>query len=153
MNSDLRHGFYLGDLLVEPLKGEITGQIRSVHLPPKAMEVLLCLAERPGEVVTRDELIEWVWMAHQGNPDALNRAVNEIRHILDDHADTPKYIETLAKQGYRLIVSPVPLSDHAISAVSETENYSATAHIGIFANLKQRDYRSGQHDIEFIDRP
>ena len=40
MNADLLQGFYLGDLLVEPLKGEVTGQVGSRHLPPKAAEVL-----------------------------------------------------------------------------------------------------------------
>jgi DNA-binding response OmpR family regulator len=56
--SDLRNGFYLGDLLVEPTKGQISGQTGSVNLPPKSMEVLLFLAERSGELLTQDELIE-----------------------------------------------------------------------------------------------
>jgi hypothetical protein len=43
LNSDLLQGFYLKDLLVEPVKGQISGRAGSAHLPPKAMEVLLCL--------------------------------------------------------------------------------------------------------------
>ena len=58
MISDLRNGFYLGDLLVEPTKGQISGQTGSVNLPAKSMEVLLCPAERSSELLTQDELIE-----------------------------------------------------------------------------------------------
>jgi hypothetical protein len=56
--SDLRNGFYLRDLLVEPMKGQISGQKGSVNLPPKPMEVLLCLAEGQGKLLTQYELIE-----------------------------------------------------------------------------------------------
>ena len=120
MNSDLRHGFYLGDLLVEPLKGQITGRIRSVHLPPKAMEVLLCLARSPGELLTRDDLIKRVWGTDHVGQDSLNRAVSEIRHTLDDRADEPKYLKTLPKRGYRLIVQPVLRSEHDSIQIPET---------------------------------
>ena len=49
MDADLLQGFYLGDLLIEPAKGRVTGTNGSAHLAPKAMEVLLCLARKPGE--------------------------------------------------------------------------------------------------------
>ena len=92
MNSELLQGFYLRDLLVDPLKGQVTGRTGSEHLPPTAMEVLLCLASSAGELVTRDTLIEKVWGADKGSQEALSHAVSEIRHALDDHPDNPKFV-------------------------------------------------------------
>ena len=89
MNSDLLQGFYLRDLLVEPVKGQVIGRDGAEHLHPKAMEVLLVLASNPGTLVTRDAIIEEVWGAHHGSQEALSHAVGEIRHALHDHADQP----------------------------------------------------------------
>lgn len=107
LNSDLMKGFYLDDLLIEPLRGQITGRTGSRHLPPKAVEVLLCLAGTPGNLVTREELLNKVWGSGQGSHEALGHAVSEIRHALDDHPDNPHFVQTLPKRGYRLIVAPL----------------------------------------------
>ena len=106
MNSDLLQGFYLGDLLVEPLKGQVTGRAGSRHLPPKAVEVLLCLASAPGDLVTREALLDDVWGVGNGTQEALSHAISEIRHALDDHPDNPAFVQTLPKCGYRLLVEP-----------------------------------------------
>jgi tetratricopeptide (TPR) repeat protein/DNA-binding winged helix-turn-helix (wHTH) protein len=106
LNSDLLQGFYLGDLLIEPLKGQVTSRGESRHLPPKAVEVLLALAESAGEVVTREKLLDTVWGRGLGSHEALGHAVSEIRHSLDDHVDDPHYVQTLPKRGYRLLVEP-----------------------------------------------
>ncbi len=138
MNSDLLQGFYLRDLLVDPLKGLVNGQAGSEHLPPKAIEVLLCLASSPGELVTRETLIEEVWGADRGSPEALSHAVSEIRHALHDHADNPKFVQTLPKRGYRLIVGAVPKSAHTASVIPGTQDATRAGDIGLFENLKQR---------------
>ncbi len=106
MKSDLLQGFYLGDLLVEPLKGRVTGRAGSQHLPPKAVEVLLCLASTPGDLVAREVLLDDVWGVGNGSQEALSHAISEIRHALDDHPDDPAFLQTLPKRGYRLLVEP-----------------------------------------------
>jgi len=58
VSEDLLQGFYLGEFLVEPLKGQVTARTGAGHLPPKAIEVLLCLAKSSGELVTRETLLE-----------------------------------------------------------------------------------------------
>ena len=73
MNADLLQGFYLSDLLIEPAKGRVTGREGSERLASKAVEVLLCLAAQPGELVTREELLERVWGKDAGNQEALRR--------------------------------------------------------------------------------
>jgi len=138
LNSELRQGFYLKDLLVEPARGRITGRIRSVHLSPKAMEVLLYLAERSGELVTRDELIERAWGADQGSPEALNRAIREIRNTLDDQADHPEYIEAIAKLGFQLMVQPVLPAQRSSRQVTRPSGESQAEELGLLDNLKQR---------------
>ncbi len=111
MNTALLPGFYLGERLIDPVRGEVTTSDGSAHLPSKAMEVLLCLASQPGELVTRKELIENVWGPGNASDETLNHAVSDIRHALRDHADDPVYIQTLPKRGYRLIVDVVPLEE------------------------------------------
>jgi DNA-binding winged helix-turn-helix (wHTH) protein len=61
LDAALRMGFRLGDWEVKPIEGLVTGAEGSHHLQPKTMDVLVCLAASPGQVVTRDEIIERVW--------------------------------------------------------------------------------------------
>jgi len=138
MNSDLLQGFYLGDLLVEPLKGRVTGRAGSQHLPPKAVEVLLCLASAPGELVTRDVLLDDVWGVGNGSQEALSHAISEIRHALDDHPDDPSFLQTLPKRGYRLIVPPVPADGDTATVIIGAQHGVRTSDIGLLENLKQR---------------
>jgi len=67
------------------------------------MAVLACLARRPGEVVSKDELLAEVWPDSHVEDVALARSISEIRRVLRDDARDPKYVETLAKRGYRLV--------------------------------------------------
>jgi len=138
LSSDLLHGFYIGDFLVEPLKGQVTGRAGSHHLPPRPIEVLLCLARAPGELVTRETLLATVWGSGHGSPEALSHAVGEIRKALDDHADDPVFIQTLPRRGYRLAVDPEIVSEHSASIVIGAKDGAHVGDIGLFENLKRR---------------
>jgi tetratricopeptide (TPR) repeat protein/TolB-like protein/DNA-binding winged helix-turn-helix (wHTH) protein len=138
VKADLLQGFYLGDLLVQPLKGQVVGRAGSRHLPPKAVEVLLCLASASGELVTREKLLIDVWGAGHGSHEALSHAVSEIRHVLNDHRTDPVFLQTLPKRGYRLLVHPLPTSENTSSIVLGAVNGPSVSDIGFFENLKQR---------------
>jgi len=138
LNADLLQGFYLGDLLVEPPKGKITGRAGTAHLPPQAMEVLLSLAACPGELVTREALLQEVWGTDHGKTEALSHAISEIRHALNDHREDPEFIQTLPKRGYRLLVSPVLAATDTATIVFGAKGGVSTAELGLFENLKQR---------------
>ena len=138
LDADLLKGFYLGDLLIEPTRGRVTGPGLSEHLPSKAMEVLVHLAEQPGEVVAREELLSAVWGAGRGSSEALSHAVSEIRHALKDHRDDPRYIQTLPKRGYRLLASPSSATGDTATIVLGASNSVSPTEIGLFENLKQR---------------
>lgn len=138
MNADLLQGFYLGDLLVEPLKGKVQGRAGSTNLPPKAVEVLLCLANAPGELVSRETLIKSAWGEAGASQEALNQVVDEIREGLDDHPEDPAYIQMVPRLGYRLAVTPQLASEHTGSIVIGAQGGASVDDIGLFENLQRR---------------
>jgi len=113
VQDSLLQGFFLGAARIEPLTGQVVVHGESAHLPPKAIAVLLCLARRPGQLVTRDEILEDVWGKGGGSQEALSRAVSDIRHAFADHHDRPGYLQTVPRQGYRLLLEPSVAADAA----------------------------------------
>ncbi len=99
-----------------------TGELRKydikVVLQGQPFEVLAVLLEKPGELVTREELKERLWgkETYVDFDQGLNRAIKKVRAALNDSADIPKYVETFAKRGYRFVApvnfesasSPIP---------------------------------------------
>jgi TolB-like protein/tetratricopeptide (TPR) repeat protein/DNA-binding winged helix-turn-helix (wHTH) protein len=140
VNTALMQGFKLGIWQVVPATGQLIGPSGETHLPSRAMEVLLCLASTPGDLVTREALLGQVWGAGQGSQEALNHAVSEIRHALGDHADNPVYIQTLPRRGYRLICPvEMPGSEPSEPLVSPASvDTSVLDQTGWFENVKRR---------------
>ncbi len=79
------------------------GARRGKRLTVKAQQVLLALALRPGEVLTRETLMDAVWPNSYPTGDVLTQAIVQLRRALDDDADAPRFIETIARSGYRLL--------------------------------------------------
>jgi len=69
------------------------------------MDVLVFLADRAGQVVSKDQLIDGVWKTEFITEWAITRAIAKLRRALGDEADAPRYIETISKRGYRLIAA------------------------------------------------
>jgi len=74
-----------------------------VSIPPKNFDVLAYLVEHAGQVVTQDEILETLWPETFVNPEVLRKYILEIRKTLGDRPDSPEFIETLPKRGYRFI--------------------------------------------------
>jgi predicted ATPase len=72
-------------------------------LPPKAFAVLQFLVERPGRLISQNEIIEAVWAHASVQPEVLKSQILDIRRVLGDSARTPSFIETLHRRGYRFI--------------------------------------------------
>jgi DNA-binding winged helix-turn-helix (wHTH) protein len=101
-----------------------TGELRKngmrLRLQEQPFQVLAMLLERPGQLVTRDDLRQKLWPADTfvDFDHGLNTAVNKLREVLADSATSPRYIETLPRRGYRFIYpvegiappAPAPLS-------------------------------------------
>jgi TolB-like protein/DNA-binding winged helix-turn-helix (wHTH) protein/Tfp pilus assembly protein PilF len=99
----------IGEWSVEPALDALRRGADTVRLEPKAMELLLVLASRPGEVVSREELLSTVWPGVIVGDEALSQVVTKLRKALGDDARVPTYIETISKRGYRLIAKVEPL--------------------------------------------
>jgi Tol biopolymer transport system component/DNA-binding winged helix-turn-helix (wHTH) protein len=95
----------VGDFVLDPRSGELRGESARHTLSAQPLNVLLALIERPGGIVTRDELRARLWSAdtYVDFEHGLNAVVKRLRDALGDSADTPRYIETVPRRGYRLI--------------------------------------------------
>jgi TolB-like protein/DNA-binding winged helix-turn-helix (wHTH) protein/thioredoxin-like negative regulator of GroEL len=85
--------------------GELQKQGRKIRLEGQPVQVLMCLLESPGELVTREELHRKLWPADTfvNFEHGLNAAVKRLRQALNDSADNPRFVETLPRRGYRFI--------------------------------------------------
>ncbi|WP_280151600.1 AAA family ATPase [Piscinibacter sp. XHJ-5] len=81
----------------------LRGQAR-LDLPPKAFAVLCHLAARPGQLVSKEELLDAVWGRRFVSESVIKSAVNTIRDVLGDDPRAPRYVETVARRGYRFVV-------------------------------------------------
>lgn len=97
----IRFGVFELDLRTRELR-KAGGKVRIQEQP---LCVLVSLLERPGELVTRDELREKLWHADTfvDFDTGLNKAITKIRDVLGDSAASPRFVETLPKRGYRFI--------------------------------------------------
>jgi TolB-like protein/DNA-binding winged helix-turn-helix (wHTH) protein/Flp pilus assembly protein TadD len=121
--SDLHQGFRLGEWEVRPAEGLLIGLQGRRHLQPKCIDVLMCLAENAGQVVTRDDIIRKVWGERAVTDEPLTRCIGDLRKALGDNRDEPRYVHTTPKRGYRLIekIIPLPRSEPEESPAPETE--------------------------------
>src|SRR6266851_10109670 len=92
---------------VELRSGELRKQGVRIKLQDQPFQVLIVLLQRPGEVVTREELRNQNWPADTfvDFDNSLNTAINKLRDALGDSAESPRFIETLPRRGYRFIAS------------------------------------------------
>ncbi len=109
--------FWVGTIRVQPQLGTLTVNEQTHHLEPRQMSVLVCLAERPGEVVAKEKLLEIVWDGMFVSEQVLKVAISELRKALADSAREPRFIQTVPKQGYRLI-APVLLAGDKQKSIS-----------------------------------
>jgi DNA-binding winged helix-turn-helix (wHTH) protein/TolB-like protein len=107
--QQLQAGFRIGDCLIEPRQNRIVRRDNEQHLEPRVMDVLVCLAQHAGEVVSRDTLSDAVWGKVVVTDQALTNCISELRHHLGDDRSANRIIETIPKRGYRL-TAPVELA-------------------------------------------
>src|SRR5450631_2635003 len=95
----VRFGVFEADLSA----GELRKSGRRVRLQEQPFQILVLLLERPGEVITREEVRQKLWAADTfvDFDHSLNTAINKVREALGDSASSPRYVETIARRGYR----------------------------------------------------
>ena len=102
--------FRVGPWLVEPSLNSISQDGAAIRVEPKVMEVLICLADRAGQAVPKETLIETVWTDTFVTDDVLKRAISELRRVFGDDAREPRVIQTIPKRGYRLVAPVAPVN-------------------------------------------
>ena len=103
--SPQTHFVRFGQFELDLRAGELRKEGVRVKLQEQPFQVLAMLLEHPNQVVTREEIQSKLWPADTfvDFDHSLNRAINKLREALDDSADQPRFIETLAKRGYRFL--------------------------------------------------
>lgn len=115
----------VGDCVVDVPRREVACGGDSRRITVKSMQVLLVLVAHAGKVVSREALLEWVWADTLPTDDVLTQAITQLRKAFCDDREAPRYLETIAKGGYRLIAPvewlaatrPIP----AVAAAAEAD--------------------------------
>jgi len=125
------NALFVGDWRVSPPEDVLARGEETVRLEPKAMEVLVYLASRPDEVVSRVDLERDVWHGAVVGYDAVTSTVIKLRKALGDNAKNPRYIKTIPKRGYQLIAqvenSAGPAHTHRVGMRQEADSEPARA--------------------------
>ncbi len=100
--------FRVGEWIVEPLRNQLVGPDGPARLEPRVMRLLTALAERAPRIVSREELTEEVWPGTFVTDEVLTQSVSELRKAFGDDPREPRFILTVPKRGYQLLVSPEP---------------------------------------------
>ena len=115
LGSPLSFGVFEAD----PRSGELRKHGMRVRLQGQPFQVLAMLLEHPGEVVTREELQKKLWPADTfvDFDQGLNKAINKLREALGDSAETPRFVETVARRGYRFLAEVKPAERSVVGKI------------------------------------
>jgi TolB-like protein/DNA-binding winged helix-turn-helix (wHTH) protein len=115
-----------GDFLLDPKAGELRKAGHRIKLQPQPFKVLSILASRPGEAVTREEIQQQVWGSETfvDFERGLNVCVQQIRAALGDDPDTPRFLETLPKRGYRFLAPVERVEGADADAAAQSISYA-----------------------------
>ena len=96
-------GFRVGRWTADPARLVLADGECEVHLRPKVMDLLVVFGQHPGEVLSKEQLLDLVWPDVTVGDASLTVAVRELRESLNDDPDAPRFVETIRHRGYRLV--------------------------------------------------
>jgi len=125
VNQVIRFGTFEVDLHA----GELRKNGLRIRLQDQPLQVLLALVEKPGVLITREELREKLWPADTfvDFDHGLNAAIKRLRDALGDSAEGPRFVETLARRGYRFIAPVEKLAANRTTSASVMAGENATS--------------------------
>lgn len=146
---------HFGGYELDEANARLTHHGKALDLPPRAFSVLCELARRPGQLVTKDALLDAVWGHRHVSESVLKSAISQLRTALDDDARQPRFIETASRRGYRFIAvadeslggRPEPAGDAAPRLVQGiTGRRAALSRL----HAAWHRARSGQHQMVWL---
>jgi DNA-binding winged helix-turn-helix (wHTH) protein/TolB-like protein/Flp pilus assembly protein TadD len=147
------HGRYkFGPFIVERTAYRVLKDGEPLTVTPKLVDVLLHFVSRPSVLVTKEELLSALWPDVAVTDNALTQAISDLRQVLGDDASAPRFIQTVARRGYRFIAAVEPLaaaggtdSPAAVDAVLPGEN-------GVVRSVAVLDFTnvSGDRDVGWL---
>jgi TolB-like protein len=144
------HRVRFGIFEVDLRTGELWKSHRKLKLTGQPFSVLAILLERPGEVISREELQRRLWPDTFVDVDHnLNTAINKIREILADSAEKPRFVETLSRRGYRFI-APIESGGAEVSAQSAEGSARTPAEDGFW--IAVLPWKLSGADADLADR-
>src|SRR5215475_5270791 len=131
-DAQLRKRLRFGVFELDVRAGELRKNGLRVRLQEQPIKVLAMLAEHSGEIVTREELQKSLWPAdtYVDFDHGLNKAINKIRDALADSAESPRFVETVPRKGYRFLAE-VNVTDGPAVEVAKLAGESATAVVSL----------------------
>jgi DNA-binding winged helix-turn-helix (wHTH) protein len=105
----LQASFQLHEWLVKPHANELVGQSQTLKLDHKVMQLLVYFAQNPDKDLAKEEILKAVWGEGVFSEEVLTVAVSSLRKSLGDDSRSPKYIKTIPRYGYRMLMSPTAL--------------------------------------------
>src|SRR5262245_30206361 len=141
----VRFGVYELDLN----SGELRKNGLKLRLSGQPSQILVMLLQRPGEVVTREELQKKLWSdgTFVDFDNSLNKAINKIREAVGDSADNPRFVETMARRGYRFI-APVEETSREYLQTPVSGNQQAERNAGTSASQEKNAGAKGDYVAE-----
>jgi DNA-binding winged helix-turn-helix (wHTH) protein len=89
----------VADWLVEPRLNTVARNGTTIHIEPKVMAVLVCLAQHAGQLVTKEELLQAVWPETFVTDDVLKRSISELRRAFEDERTDPRFKDLVGRMG------------------------------------------------------
>lgn len=124
---------------LDPRSGELMRRNERVVLQEQPLQVLLTLLSHPGQVVTREELVDRLWPERVVDFEGgLNAVIRRLRVALHDDADSPHYIETLPRRGYRFIGQVAPARASSTSRAGRTQPLLARSDCLVVIHARQQ---------------
>ncbi|WP_257325466.1 winged helix-turn-helix domain-containing protein [Pseudoalteromonas rhizosphaerae] len=125
--------FFVGEWQVTATTNSLIRGAQIKQLEPKAMDVLLLLCEKQGELVSSEEILNHCWRTVAVGDNPLHKVITQLRKAFDDKASDPQYIETIRKRGYRVIAKiELPLDDEQKASHSKWQGDSPFVGLSAF---------------------
>lgn len=116
--EQLHLGYSLGDVIVKPNSGLVIRNGQLYKLAPKAMQILLYLSANQCQLRTRKDIVTFGWGNSEVSNNNITHIISEIRHALDDHIECPRFIQTIPRKGYRMMIEAHPIEIDTINGIA-----------------------------------